>query len=352
MDDVILFHTHGLGPFDFSELTIQDLDGVDSLAGRRSAVLCPTIYLKEERLSQFQSVLGAYADSRARGRLSRLIGFSIEGPVLGPLGGIPRGSVWQPSIRQWQQMASWCRLGLKYIVIAPDQYDLSDDLGEGFTFADLLSLIYENGGRIAMGHFRADSPAESARRVIAVLDYLEGRFERSPYLALTDHLLNDMPRNFKHAFRDPSDEPDRAAEVERILSPEWREAKLANLLGDVPNVLFTAALQGRLTPAMNFDGGHVDLAICRKVVSYLGASRLIAMTDHTETLKLAGEPLRKNASQRLLYREDGVLAASAICHEEQAQNMRDIGFDAETIQRLFFDIPFAALSYTPFPKEL
>lgn len=347
MREVVLFHTHGLGPFDFSNICDGDLSAINDLAERRSAYLCPTIYLKEARLKAFEEMIAAYARALSEVGLSRFLGFAIEGPMLGRKGGIPRGSVWRPSVRQWHSIASWFARGLKYIVLAPDQYDLDDNIDDGFTFADLLSLIYDAGGRIAFGHFCRSSPGTSARRIVDVLDYLESRYAGSPYLVLTDHLLNDMPRNFLHAFRTLDQLEFRDAELKRVLSQKWTSSSLPDLLGPVPAALLNAAESGRITPALNFDGAHVDLIICQKLVDHLGSSRLIAMTDSTEIGELASEPLRLGTDGRLFYRNDGVLAASAVPHEEQIKNMVSMQLDNESINNMFFDTPLAALTYVP-----
>ena len=350
MRDVILFHTHGIGAFDFSVMNREQLVLVDRLAEQRHAYLCPTIYLKEERVRAQGQLFRSFAELKASGELRRFLGFAIEGPVLGPRGGIPRGSVWQPTYRQWDELCSWFPLGLKYIVMAPDVLAIEDRVDEELCFADLLSRIYDAGGRIALGHFAGERPADSARRTMDVLDYLEANYHTSRYLVLTDHLFNDMPRNFQHAFRGEVARRNRRQALLPLLAHPWDPSELESLLGPVPAVLVNAARNERLTPALNFDGGHVDLEICRRVVEFLGNDRVIAMTDHTETLSLAGEPLTLDPEGTLLYRGDGVLAASAVRHEQQVENMRQLGMSAASINRLFFETALEALSFAPAPR--
>lgn len=347
MNDFVLFHTHGLGKFDFSSLTKSDLSAIDQIASERYAYLCPTVYLKQESIEAFRDLFIAFSEMKRLEKLSRLLGFSIEGPFLGTHGGIPKGSTWHPTVEQWQEITSWFSLGLKYIVLAPDLFALTEELESGFTFANLLSLIYDSGGRVALGHFSGALPDKSAERVNEVLDYIESRYFPSPYLVLTDHLFNDMPRNFQHTFRTASTRALRDRELTRILNSPWEKSLLPSLLGSVPAALLRATRHNRLTPALNFDGGHVDLTICRRVVDYLGASRVIAMTDHTEIQMLAGEPLSKDIDTNLFYRGDGVLAASAVNHEQQLHNMVRIGIDSAAIHELFFQTPLAALNYVP-----
>jgi hypothetical protein len=104
---------------------------------------------------------------------------------------------------------------LKYVVIAPDLVTLNEEIDDGLTFGDLLMLIYGLGGRVAIGHFGGDSADESARRLHEVLDYIEREYAPSPYLVLTDHLFNDMPRDFQHAFRTPSLKRLRSSELNK-----------------------------------------------------------------------------------------------------------------------------------------
>jgi len=347
MDDIVLFHTHGINRFDFSTITAEDLYAVDSVAFQRKALLCPTVYLKQESMGAFQSVLERYAYLKASGALSRILGFAIEGPILGPRGGTPSGSVWTPTVAQWKTIASWFSLGVRYIVVSPDVVDINQDIGDDFSFAELLSLIYQCGGRIALGHFEGASPIVSADRSRSVIDFLEHQYERSPYLILTDHLFNDMPRNFHHSFRTDAERSLRTERLTAVLNAEWPDTDLSKLLGPVPAAILEAARQGRLTPSLNFDGGHVDLAVCRKVVDYLGPTRVIAITDHTEIPTLAGEALFKTNRTDLLYRADGVLAASSANQEQQSRNMAQIGLDEPAIHSLFYGTPLAALDYRP-----
>lgn len=353
MTQTVLFHTHGIGSLDFSSLQASGLVTLDAAAAQRGAFVCPTIYLLEERFRAFGELLAAFAELKSGGALPRILGFSIEGPVLGSQGGIPSGSVWRPTVRQWQEMSSWFALGLRYVVLAPDALSLSDEIGDGATFGDVLSGIYDSGGRVALGHFAGASPHESARKVGDVLDFLEGKFAPSPYLVLTDHLFNDMPRNFRHALRGEAALEARKHERSALFDSLTLSDRpdLRSILGPVPAVLLTAARDGRLTPALNFDGGHVDLDICKWVVDYLGPARLIAMTDHTEVHALAGEPLSLDRSGRLLYRADGVLAASAVGEGLQIENMNRIGLSSDAIAGLFYHTPLAALTFSPRRRE-
>jgi hypothetical protein len=347
MKQMVLFHTHGLGRFDFSDLKVGDLIQIDKLAEQRNTLLCASVFLTQTKFSSFGNLMGEFGKLKSDGQLRNLLGFAIEGPVLGSKGGVPSGSVWRPTAAHWHELVEWCSLGLKYVVVAPDVLSLDEDVGHGLTFGELLTLIYECGGRVALGHFEGKSAALSATRLEEVLAHIEGEYERSPYLVLTDHLFNDMPRSFRHAFRTPLDWTARESELERHHRDGWSPSSLRALLGPVPAALLTAALDRRLTPSLNFDGGHVDLAICRKVVDYLGADRIIAITDHTEIDRLAGEVLARDERMGLLYRSDGVLAASAVPQEQQRRNMKSIGMSDSAIDLVLNKTPLAALSFVP-----
>lgn len=346
MTPTVLFHTHGIGKFDFSEMQETDLESVNAVAAERDALVCATVYLKQSGFARCGNLLKAYARLRSAGELPNILGFAIEGPVLGPRGGTPDGSVWRPTNLQWREIADWSRLGLKYVVIAPDILELDEEVDCGMTFGELLILIYQSGGRVALGHFEGRSARDSTRKFHDVLTHIEGVFEPSPYLVLTDHLFNDMPRSFKHAFRTSAERASRHGELDRHAAG-WTPSSLESLLGPLPAAVLEAARHGRLTPAINFDGGHVDLTICRRVVEYLGADRIIAMTDHIEIGSLAGELLSKDQETALLYRSDGVLAASSVPHEQQRNNMKQLGLSDPAISAMVNRTPLAALSFAP-----
>ena len=348
MAEYVLFHTHGLGGFDFSTIDSDMLGAIDALAAQRKAIVCPTVYITPQSAQCFRPVLERFAHGRSNGDFSRILGFALEGPVLGPRGGTPTGSVWHPDANQWAEIVSWFSLGLRYIVVSPDAVALDEELDNGLTFAGLVSSIYAAGGRIALGHFATPrSGSDSADKVREILSFVEAGFQSSPYLVLTDHLFNDMPLNFRHAFRSDDEISDRQSALARVLETPWHPSALIDLLGPVPAALLQAAVDRRLTPALNFDGGHVDLEVCRKVVRYLGTSRVIAITDHTETSTLAGE--RLIPIRTLFYRRDGILAASRVTHEQQRANMAEIGLSDNEIAEVFYTTPLAALQFNPQP---
>lgn len=342
-----LYHFHGLGNYDFSAMSPEDLAPLQELAAARDVEILPTIYLRREALTRLRDLVQAYAEMSAAGAVPNIAGFAIEGPLLGPDGGIPRKGKWYPTADEWTRIADLGPLGLRYVVMAPDGAGLDDDLSDGMTFAELLNRFYGNHVRIAMGHFHRNDPDRSAERVRDALEYLHGRYVSSPYLVLTDHLYNDMPRRFVHAWRTNVALARRADQLAAVMGEPWTRENIANLLGPVPSAVLTAALDGLLMPCLNFDGRHVDLAICRRTVDFLGCDRLIALTDHTEINTMAGEALSQDEYSGLRLRDDGAVAAGSSGYELQRANMHSIGLDDTEIHQLFYRNPKAAIGFRP-----
>jgi N-acetylglucosamine-6-phosphate deacetylase len=318
----VLFHVHGIGEYDFSSLAPGQLAGVQAEATRRAIEVVPTIFLRREWLDSCQALLARYAADAPL--LPNILGFAIEGPLLGPEGGTPRAAAWSPSVDEWKRIAALGRLGLRYLVLAPDAMALDDRLRPGFRFADLVALLHDNGINVALGHFLRGDPDRSADRALGLIAYANALGGSRTANVLTDHLYNDMPRSFTHAWRGP-DRERRDAELGEFLKRPWHEAGLRELLGAVPAALLIAARNRELLPCLNFDGAHVDLEICRRTVDFAGAENLIAITDHTECASMAGESLRRVDRSTLWYREDDVVAAGSQGVELQIRNLRAIG---------------------------
>lgn len=346
-----LYHFHGLGHFDFSKLEPEDLPGLQTLAEERQVEILPTVYLRREDLPRLARVMEAYAELRERSAVPNIAGFAIEGPLLGPAGGIPRAGRWHPSVAEWRTLAGFGRLGLRYIVMAPDAMDLDEVIGDDTTFADLLTMFYRNGCRIAVGHFHRDHPPRSAYRLRAVLRFLHSRYQSSPYLVLTDHLYNDMPRNFTHAWRSAEEQSRRQHEIDEFLSHDWETANLTELLGEVPAAMLASAREGLLMPCVNFDGFHVDLAISRRTADYLGTDHLIVLTDNTEIGSMADESLTMDPDSGLWRRDDGAVAAGSCGYENQQANMRRMGLSENEIRTMFLTTPRAAIAFQPEPAR-
>ncbi|GAB3443052.1 hypothetical protein GCM10027570_10790 [Streptomonospora sediminis] len=341
----VLIHTHGIGKFDFSSLTPEQLPRVNSAARAAQMRIVPGIFLRHEYLDTFTRVLHRYAAERDR--YDQLLGFSVEGPLLGRVGGVPPRGIWSPTADEWERIAELGALGLRYVVFAPDGGDLDTRLEGETTYRDVIDLFYTNGVRIALGHFRHDSPELSAARSAAVIDYIQDRYGPSPDLVLSDHLFNDMPRRFRHVWRTPEERAERAAQLAAFLAHDWDSADLNSLLGDVPAVLVRAAARDRMLPFLNFDGDHVDLAVCDRTLDHLGPDRVIGITDDTPLPELAGETLHHRQGSGLWYRDDGIVAAGSGGIPRQEANLAAIGRDHHTFDRLFRINPERALAPLP-----
>jgi N-acetylglucosamine-6-phosphate deacetylase len=337
----VLFHGHGIDAHDFSALTPGELPRVNEQGARRGIDLVPTIFLRRSWLGQLLALLEAYAG--AADAFPHILGFSIEGPLLGPEGGTPRAASWLPTLSEWRRIAALGSNGLRYLVLAPDAMELDDPLGPGYRFADLVEELYAHDVRIALGHFRHDHPQRSAERAERLIDFVHELAGEAPSNVLTDHLFNDMPRAFRHVWRgEPA--ATRDAEVAEFLACPWESEELAELLGPVPATLLEAARRERLLPCLNFDGAHVDLDICRRTVSYVGAGGIIAITDHVEGAHMAGEPLHRQPDSSLWLRDDEVVAAGSCELDAHIANMRAIGMQEEEIFLVTCENPRRALA--------
>jgi len=340
----VLFHFHGIGTVDFSSMTGDDLAATDQLCETRGVDCVPTVFLRREYLADWTDVLKEYTAGRAEGRYQRILGFAMEGPLLGTSGGVPPAGCWAPTVMEWRRIAALGELGLTYVVIGPDGMELDDEVEAGFTFRDLVDLLYRAGIKLALGHFEHDDPVRSARRTAAVIDHIQRTHGPSPYTVITDHLYNDMPRKFVHALRGSRQRAELGPVVERFASRRWTDDELDELLGPVPATLLREARKGRLTPVLNFDGQHVDLRICARTVEYLGAEHLILITDDTEVDHMAGEPLEyRQDGGDLWYRGDGRVAAGRGDMWSQVDNLRELGLGQDDIESLVSTVPRAVL---------
>lgn len=336
-----IIHTHGTGPIDFSSMRPEDLIYVQREAVAKDLSLVPGVFLRRDFIEGMELLLTEFAS--AREAYANLRGFSIEGPLLGTAGGVPSAGIWSPTAAQWLRMASWGALGLRYIVMAPDGADLDDDIG-GIKFKEVVDAFYRNGVRLALGHFQRNDAELSARRTSELIEYVQSNYGPSQSILLTDHLFNDMPRNFKHVWRSIEEQANRESEIAAVLGANWHEIDLDQALGPVPGTLLRAARDGKLLPFLNFDGDHVDLEICKKTVEFLGPGNVIGITDDTEISELAGEGLHQLQGSKLWFRGDGIVAAGTGFLPRQIRNLRSIGCDDESIGLIFRRNPDRALT--------
>lgn len=340
-------HCHGIGEYDFSDMRGEDLPLINRLARAEGVSCVPTLYLRPDRFDHFLRLVRDYAALAKAGEVPQLLGFGLEGPLLGSSGGTPKEGRWWPTREQWQALCRSGELGLRYIVLAPDSLaseasGAGDKAGPSMEW--ILSTLVEAGIKPAFGHFRGDSPSTTARAIEAALDIVERVLGRpTPSAIITDHLFNDMPRAFRHAWRTPGARQHREAELERFRRspPSWGDVDVR--YGEVPAALLRAARDGRLLPCLNFDGDHVDLEFCRQVVELLGPDRVIGITDRVERHQLLGNALKPSAENSLLYQDEGLVAAGTQGIDRQMQNMRKIGLDEAQLWKIFGFTPARAL---------
>jgi len=341
----IEFHVHGIGPYDFSEIGPSDLGGINDHARSLGIFCIPTIYLRPERFAALLQLMRAYAELRQSGQLPHILGFALEGPLLGNVGGTPRSGSWTPDRDQWRAICDCGPLGLQYMVLAPDALGSESETGlysrsERNNVEWILSILLENGIRPALGHFSRMPPEYIAKGIERTLDLVEKVLGKpSPTAVITDHLFNDMPRNLKHAWRGPEERARREHELSAKHIEPWSWENLDELVGMVPAALMRAARDGRLTLSINFDAEHVDLTICKRVVELVGTSCIMAMTDRTQVARMAGERLSRRPGETLWYQAEGHVAAGSLGIDEQMANMRSIHLRESEIWQMFAFAP-------------
>lgn len=167
----------------------------------------------------------------------------------------------------------------------------------------------------------------------AALDCLEAvKGGPDPNTVLTDHLFNDMPLTFRHAFRTHEARKQRAGTLQQ---EEWDWATLHEDIGPVPASIMRAGRDKRLSVCLNFDGEHVDLFYCRKAVKFLGAEHIMGITDHTEVDNLAGEALHTIPGSSLFWQNRGLVAAGSQAIPRQLSNIASCGLSARESWMMF-----------------
>jgi N-acetylglucosamine-6-phosphate deacetylase len=308
-------HFHGVGDQDFSRG--MDLARTQALLRREGVEGVPTVFLARSDLDGFCRLAREYDRMRRDGEVPNVVGLALEGPLLYHSGGTPPARRWQPDRGEWSRLLACGPLGLRYTVLSPDAVPTGE-------LDWIVSGLIDGGVRVALGHFAKDDPKESARRIEQVLRIAERRAPGAG-MVLTDHLYNDMPRNFKHAWRGPAERAARDRELAQLRVDEWHFGNLEYRLGAVPAALMRAARDGRLSLCLNFDGEHVDPVICRRTVELLGARAVVAMTDRTETTTLGEQELYQTAEESLWYQVAGVVAAGSRGIWTQMAQARSLG---------------------------
>ena len=188
----------------------------------------------------------------------------------------------------------------------------------------------------APGHFTKKNPEASAAALQDVFDAV-AEWGHGP--TLTDHLYNDMPHNFTHAWRTKEAKERREQELEEMDLGSWSLSNLESKVGIVPATMIRNAHKGIVKLALNFDGEHVDLAVVRRTVELVGAENLMMMTDSIESKRLAGRQLVMRKGSSLLYQEEGVVAAGSQNVSKQISNMLRIGLSTDQIRLITEGVP-------------
>jgi N-acetylglucosamine-6-phosphate deacetylase len=327
-------HLHGIGPYDFSDLEPSALPGISALLEARGMDAVLTVFLRLGRLEQFERFMAAFAEGRRSGTLKGILGISIEGPLLSSSGGIPRDAVWVPTRAEWNKIAKWGRHGLLYVIIAPDYF--GPDLSSGSPSVSwIIESLQEAHVLPSFGHFAKDSPQGSAVAVESALGLLAAQRTEERIVAMTDHIFNDMPRSFRHAWRSTADRESRERDLEEINNQQWSAADVCQKLGPVPGTLIIGALRGLVGLCVNFDGDHVDMVHTTRLVQNVGAGRIFCMTDTvSEGNVLCGEELLCSAENSLLYRPGGCVAAGTTSVDLQIRNILAAGVSVQDCWRM------------------
>lgn len=338
IEQSIDFHCHGIGDFDFSELKNSDLIKIENILSSRNQRIILTVYLPKKNFNQFFELLEYFHEGKEQSLFPHIIGIALEGPVLASHGGTPEIGVWFPTESEWEKIASYGGKGLIYSIFSPDVHLLKNYSGPDVRW---ITEVLLSGGIIpSLGHFLKINPQESAKAVQAIFDVVK-RLGRFPIV--TDHLYNDMPLNFKHAWRTSIEKNSRQEELNQLDLNSWTLDTLEGKLGPVPAVIIKNAVEGLVKPCINFDGEHVDLDILKKTIELVGAENIMLMTDSIESKSLGGSKLFAKENSSLLYQKEGVVAVGTQGVEKQINNMLSIGLSNEQVKLITNVNPRAVL---------
>jgi N-acetylglucosamine-6-phosphate deacetylase len=321
-------HCHGVGKFNFTTKIRQPTFEIQKELERVSASAVMTFFIRRPELSAFENFAKEYSALKQAGKLANIVGLAIEGPLLASTGGTPEWASWFPTVEEWRRISNLGKHGVIYVVYSTcdnDEYckDVSD--------SEIVKILLENNVVPALGHFSKKDPSSTADRIRVLLDLVRS-LGRGPIL--TDHIFNDMPMLIKHAWRTDTEQRQREDDLRRMRLQDWNLDNLSDELGAVPAVLINGAAQGRLKLCMNFDGGHVDLDICKRTVDLVGAHNIFMMTDRIPGADFAGAKLTMREGSPLLYRDNGVVAGSSSSIALQISNMQKAGLCGEQIDEI------------------
>lgn len=337
VEESVDFHCHGVGRFDFTDIPSIDLQEIENILASRKQRSILTLYLPKQNFESFLAMMESFYQGKLSGKYNYIQGFSLEGPLLASHGGTPEVGVWMPSKQHWKEIAACGRKGLVYTVLSPDAYFTETHLSsvpQDITW--IVETLLDGGVLPAPGHFVKTDPERSAKALQSVFDVVAAWGRGA---TITDHLFNDMPHNFKHAWRTKEEKARRDVEIQALNLESWSLDSLDEDLGLVPAVMIRSARKGLVKICQNFDGEHVDLAIVKKAVELIGAENMVMMTDSIESKRLAGRQLYMPEGSTLLYQDQGIVAAGSQNVMNQIKNMLSIGLSDAQIKLISNTVP-------------
>ncbi len=341
VENSIDFHCHGVGRFDFTEIAALDLQEIESILARRKQRTVLTLYLPKPNFKGFINLIETFNTGRKMGKFKYLLGFGLEGPLLASHGGTPETGIWMPELQHWKELAACGEKGLIYVILSPDALlahgsNFSSCATSSPSIAWITETLLEGGVLPAPGHFTKVDPEASAKLLQTMFDIVAVSKLGS---TITDHLINDMPHNFKHAWRTPSEKMKRNQEIKLLNLESWNLDVLEEKVGVVPAVMIRNARKGYVKICQNFDGEHVDLVIVKKLVEIIGAENIIMMTDSIESKRLAGRQLHMVEDSTLLYQDQGIVAAGSQNVAHQIKSMFSIGLNSNQVKLISGTVP-------------
>lgn len=322
-------HIHGINDMDFSaDCRLIDVDRIQECFEEEGIMGIPTIFLNQGQLSDFCDLLRRFSEKKRDGEFSHIIGLALEGPLLLSQGGTPEVGNWSPTFREWEAIAQCGHHGLQYVVLSPDLDDIHQ-------LQDIIALLLSHGVKPAIGHCRHDRPDAAVQGIETMIETAQSLgFGRGSDAILTDHLFNDMPRLFKHAWRTAQERRLRSSELPDQHLENWSFDRLEHQVGPVPASLMRHAKDGLIALFLNFDGEHVDIQVAKRAYELLGPDHIMAMTDRVEMNRLGKRLLTKSPIGSLWYQEKGVVAAGSSTIDDQMNNMRKCGIPEKDIWKL------------------
>jgi N-acetylglucosamine-6-phosphate deacetylase len=329
------FHCHGVGRFDFTEIFDIQLQEIECILASRHHKSILTLYLPKQNFDDFLFLMDIYSRGKDAGRFKHIAGIGLEGPLLASHGGTPETGVWNPSKYHWKKFAELGKKGLVYMIFSPDAVLDKTVSSSLFTVAPSTTWIAEtllDGGVLPNpGHFLKNDPIASAKALQDIFDVVAAWGQGA---IGTDHLFNDMPLNFKHAWRTRADKAKRDEGIKALNLGSWTLSNLEEKLGPVPATIIRNSHKGLVKAAQNFDGEHVDLAVVKKAVELIGDENVMMMTDSIESKRLAGRNLHMMEGSTLLYQDEGIVAAGSQDVCRQINNMLSIGLTSTQIEKI------------------